>query len=37
MRHRLAALSRARLAKLDVIATARIGAAATTFVYRAAP
>jgi hypothetical protein len=37
MRHRVAALSRARLARLAVTATARIGAAKTTFVYRAAP
>jgi hypothetical protein len=37
MRRRLAALSRGRLAKLEVTATARLGTATTTFVYRAAP
>jgi hypothetical protein len=37
MRRRLVALSRTRLAKLEITATARIGAAKTTFIYRAAP
>jgi hypothetical protein len=36
MRHRLAALSRKRLARLKVTATARIGAETTTFTFGAA-